>query len=156
MKKMKLRRMFNYPLLLILVSVFSTSCKKNNTPAPAGTSNFWHGNILGSPSTFIGPGNAILLRNDGTMREYANDYYSAGTTMTASDTATANFKIDGTYTTTTSGSTTTVIATWIQAAGSPVLTYTLTGTIAGNSMTGHVVDAGTGIGTDAQFSFTTP
>ncbi|MFT3825162.1 MAG: hypothetical protein QM731_14670 [Chitinophagaceae bacterium] len=148
-----------YFLSVIAVSVLIilSSCSKKGTTTPTTTnSNFYHGNLLGSPSTIIGPGNAILLRSDGTMREYANDYYSPGTSMTASDTAGAKIKLDGTYTIKqgTDGSYTTITATWVQPNGSPVLTYTLTGTITGSNMTGTFSSAGTGISSSTQFTFT--
>ncbi|MGC4101230.1 hypothetical protein [Ferruginibacter sp.] len=149
---MKLRDHFKYVFIIPVMALSMTACKKSShTDTPAASSNFWHGYIGSSSST--GPGNAILLRTDGTMREYANNYYSAGTTMTASDTASALIKLDGTYTTTTTTNTI-VTATWYQAASSPALTYTLTGTISGNTMTGTLKSVGTGISTVANFSFT--
>ncbi|MDB5158798.1 MAG: hypothetical protein JWR50_3505 [Mucilaginibacter sp.] len=141
--------------IILLGMLASCSKKKTVAPDPNTTiSNFYYGHILGSPNTIIGPGNAILLRTNGTMREYANDYYSLGTSMTAGDTASAKIKLDGTYLISIKGSVTTVTATWHQPNGSPALTYTLVGTLTGNNMTGTLTDEGTGIGTVAQFSFT--
>jgi len=144
-------------LLAIVLLGLLASCSKKKTVAPDPTttvSNFYYGHILGSPNTIIGPGNAILLRANGTMREYANDYYSLGTSMTAGDTASAKIKLDGTYFVTVTGSVSTVTATWHQPNSSPALTYTLVGTLTGNNMTGTLTDEGTGIGTVAQFLFT--
>lgn len=150
-----MKQTLNFTIVLLIFSVAFVACSKKETPAPPATtgSNFYHGNILGSPTTIIGPGNAILLRNDGTMREYANDYYSIGTSMTAADTASAKIKIDGTYKTVVNGSVPTITATWIQPNGSPVLTYTLIGTINGHVMTGTFSSAGNGIGSSTQFKF---
>jgi hypothetical protein len=141
-------------LLIAGISVAITSCSKKNAVTPAaGINGFYSGNILGSPTTIVGPGNAILLRPNGTMREYANDYYSLGTSISARDTASAKIKIDGTYKTVYQGSVPTVTATWVQTSGSPVLTYTLVGTINGHAMTGTFSSAGTGIGSSTQFRF---
>ncbi|MGG9962087.1 hypothetical protein [Ferruginibacter sp. SUN106] len=149
---MKLKNTLNHLLIIIVTGLSIVSCKKSShTDTPANAGNFWHGYIGASSSQ--GPGNAILLRNDGTMRQYANNYYSAGTTMAASDTTSALIKLDGTYVTTT-GSSTIVTATWYQPNSSPALTYTLTGTVAGNAMTGTIKSAGTGISTVANFTFT--
>jgi len=149
---MKLKNTFTLLLITTVISLSIFSCKKSNhTDTPATSSNFWHGYIGASSSQ--GPGNAILLRSNGTMRQYANNYYAAGTTMTASDTASALIKLDGTYAITT-GSSTIVTATWYQPNGSPALTYTLTGTVNGSAMTGTIKSEGTGISTVVNFSFT--
>jgi hypothetical protein len=147
-KTLKMKQTINFAIALLTLSVAFVACSKKNgvTPAPAvSSSGFYSGNILGSPNTIVGPGNAILLRADGTMREYANDYYSMGTSMTARDTAAAKIKRDGTYKTVVQSSVTTITATWIQPNGSPVLTYTLTGNINGHAMTGTFSSAGNGI-----------
>jgi hypothetical protein len=149
---MKLKAIISYALLIIVPGILTVSCKKNSSANNVVTgSNFWHGYI--GTSSLAGPGNAILLRTDGTMREYANDYFSVGTLMGVSDTAGAKIKLDGSYIIT-SGSNTTVTATWYQPNGSPALTYTLTGIITGNTMAGTIKSAGTGISTVANFYFT--
>ncbi len=156
MNNMKLRTSKFYTLLAILIAVASVSCKKSSNTPPAGitSATFYHGFIIGNPYS-VGPGNAVLLRNDLTMREYANDYYSAGTSMGASDTATAKIKIDGTYYFAVTGSVKSIVATWKSTSGT-ALTYTLTGTVMGSTITGTFASAGTGIGSTANFSFTTP
>jgi hypothetical protein len=149
-----MKQTLNFTMALLTLSVAFVACSKKNKVTPnAGISGFYSGNILGSPATVVGPGNAILLRADGTMREYANDYYSLGTSITANDTAGAKIKIDGTYKTAYQGSVPTITATWIQPNGSPVLTYTLVGTINGHNMTGTFSSAGTGIGSSTTFKF---
>ncbi|TSJ43254.1 hypothetical protein FO440_03405 [Mucilaginibacter corticis] len=151
----------NLLFILPIAALFVlTSCSKKKAIAPAvidtatTIGNFYYGSILGSPNTIIGPGNAILLRNNGTMREYANDYYSLGTSIAAKDTASAKIKIDGTYTVTKINGVTTITAIWYLTTGSPALTYTLVGAVAGHNLTGTITDVGTGISTTAQFSFT--
>jgi len=149
-----MKQTLNFAFALLICAATMVSCSKKNAVTPAiGISGFYSGNILGSPTTIVGPGNAILLRPDGTMREYANDYYSLGTSITARDTASAKIKIDGTFKTVYQGSVPTITATWIQKNGSPVLTYTLVGTINGDNMTGTFSSAGTGIGSSTQFKF---
>ncbi|HVM88183.1 MAG TPA: hypothetical protein VMT76_08330 [Puia sp.] len=139
-------------LLLFFSGLWISSCKKNSSaPKTTNTSNFWYGNIYGT-NNFKGPGNAILLRNDGTMREYANDYYSAATTMGAGDTATAKIKIDGTYVSINTNGNYTVYTTWYVT--SSATTYTTTGVISGNTMTGSFKDSAAGGTTVATFSFT--
>ena len=152
-----MKQTLNLIIVLLAFSITFVACSKKSkdvVPVTPG-SNFYYGNILGSPNTIIGPGNAILLRANGTMREYANDYFSLGTTMTAKDTTNAKIKLDGTYTTSKNESGTIIItANWYQPNGSPALTYTLVGAISGNTMSGTLTDVGTGIGTVAQFKFT--
>lgn len=140
--------------MLIFAIAFAACSKKDKTKPGTTSSNFYHGNLLGSPSTIIGPSNAILLRDNGTMREYANDYYSTGTGMTAKDTASSKVKLDGTYTTTTHEGITTIAASWYRSDGSPALTYTLVGTVTGNKLDGALTAVGTGISTVTQFTFT--
>ena len=152
---MKLRINFMGIFIITLLSLFYSSCKKSSptVQAPAaGTNTFWHGYVGASSST--GPGNAILLRGNGTMRQYANNYYAAGTMMGAGDTATATVKLDGTYTAAVSGSTTTITTTWYQPNGAPALTYTTTGVVTGNMMTGTIKSVGTGISSTANLWLT--
>ena len=150
-----MKQTLNIAILLSIFSIAFVACSKQAIVASGNTDkNFYHGNILGSPNSIIGPGNAILLRGNGTMREYANDYYSLGTSMTAKDTANAKIKIDGTYILSYNGDVNTITATWYQPNGSPALTYTLVGTIKGTTMTGTFSSAGTGIGSSSQFTFT--
>lgn len=149
-----MKQTLNFVFTLLICAATLVSCSKKNAVTPTiGVSGFYSGNILGSPNTVVGPGNAILLRADGTMREYANDYFSLGTSMTARDTTGAKIKLDGTYKTVYQGSVPTVTATWVQTNGSPLLTYTLVGTIDGHNMTGTFSSAGTGIGSSTQFKF---
>jgi hypothetical protein len=149
-----MKQTLNFTIALLTLSVAFVACSKKNAVTPnVGISGFYSGNILGSPTTVVGPGNAILLRADGTMREYANDYYSLGTSITARDTASAKIKLDGTYKIVYQGSVPTITATWIQPNGSPVLIYTLVGTINGHNMTGTFSPAGTGISSSTQFKF---
>lgn len=149
-----MKQIVNFIIVLLIFMAAFVACSKKDQSTQAVTSNFYHGNILGSPSTIIGPGNAILLRDNGTMRDYYNDTYSLGTSMTASDTASAKWKLDGTYTTIYLHDTTVVTATWVQPNSSPILTYTLVGAIVGHNMTGTYSSAGTGIGSSTQFKFT--
>jgi hypothetical protein len=151
-KKNKMKSTITLAFAFIMITTATmSSCKKSTTDTGGGSSSgnvFWHGYISGSGGV-AGPGNAVLLRTDGTMREYANDYYSSGTTMGASDTGTAKTKIDGTYSISGSG---VVVASWVQTSGSPVLTYTLNTTISGNTMTGTIKSVGTGISSTANIT----
>ena len=145
---MKLKNVFYCLAVWISVILLLGACKKaSTTPKSNNSGNFWYGNIIGT-NNFLGPGNAILLRTDGTMRQYANDYYSAATTMGPSDTATAKIKVDGTYSKPTSS---TITATWYYSAGA--ITYTINGTISGTAMTGNIGGVAIGGTTSANFKY---
>ena len=149
---MKTRNTAFFLFSIVAASLLAYSCSKSSSkPKTTTTSNFWYGSIYGSGNV-IGPGNAILLRNDGTMREYANDYYSTATMMSAADTGGALIKIDGTYITKTANGEDSVITSWYQPTGSA--NYHTQGSISGNTMTGNIVDTTNGGSTIATFKFT--
>ncbi|MEO3403110.1 hypothetical protein AAFN85_04350 [Mucilaginibacter sp. CAU 1740] len=154
-----MKQILNLITIFFIAAIALSACSKKSSDTVKPTDNtgsvFYHGNIMGSPNTIVGPGNAILLRSNGTMREYANDYYSLGTSMAGKDTASAKIKLEGTYITKTDkNGLTTITATWRQTNGSPVLTYTLIGEQGNTTLNGTLTSAGTGIGTVAEFQFT--
>jgi hypothetical protein len=150
---MKLRTPLFYFVGIMMSGLFPVGCTKKSSTTPKSTTsgNFWFGNIIGT-NNIVGPGNALLLRTDGTMREYANDYYSQGTTMGPSDTAIAKVKLDGTWYSTVNNGQTTINTTWYQPVGAT--TYATVGLVSGNSMTGSFDDVAAGGSTAATFKFT--
>ena len=94
---MKLTKQSVSLMVIMAVALLSSCSKKNNTQTPTKTSNpvgFWSGSIGNSPNQV---GVAFLIRNNSTIREYDNDFFTPGTFMTAADTANAAYKIDGSY-----------------------------------------------------------
>lgn len=148
-----------YTLAIMIISglsIFSSCSKKKTvTPTAATITGFWHGAIGSSPNQV---GIAILIRSNGTVREYDNDFFTTGTTMTAADTASAKFKLEGTYSTSPSTTgTTNIVITYYYSEPNLQHKYTNTGVITGtSSMTGTWKDdyISAGINTTNNFSLT--